>query len=417
MNPINIYQIVGPIVLVCILLEWAYCMVKKNGYYSFQDSVIGIGTMVTAQCVNIYVAFLVIKSYGWVYNHMALSHIEPSWYNYILCYLGVDFLFYWFHRAGHRVNVLWAAHVPHHSAEELNYAVALRASLTQRAASFLFYWPLAVIGFSPTIIIPVVALNLVLQFLPHTRVIPKLPTWIDSWLNTPWHHRIHHAANVIYWDRNYGGTFIIWDKMFETYREETEEPYYGVAIHPRSWDPTYLNLHWFLHIVDDTKKAPFFIDKIKVWFMPPGWRPRGLPEYEKPDAVTARNQVKYKSVPTPGSHAYIIGQIPSVMVILFWFSRAGSPLSGWEQFTLSFLLWIAVTIWAGFFESKRWAMPLEVARLLLTTIALIAIFQKHGMNQDLTRTAMGVCVFYLGWLGFFVGHRKGHKAGLTPSPS
>ncbi|MBS1958298.1 MAG: sterol desaturase family protein [Bdellovibrionales bacterium] len=365
MNAVNVYALVAPVILVLVLAEFLYCLKKRNGYYSFQDSLIGLGTAIIAQCVNVAVAVAVIGVYGWLYDRFAIQHLEPTTLNYILCYLGVDFLFYWFHRAGHRINILWAAHVPHHSAEELNYAVALRSSFTQRAASFLFYWPLAVLGFSPEIILPMVALNLVLQFIPHTRVIGKLPQWIQLWLNTPYHHQVHHAANEIYWDRNYGGTFIIWDRMFGTYRDQTEEPYYGVTIHPKSWDATYLNLHWFIVIWKDMMAADHFIDKIKVCFMPPGWRPRNLPPFEKSQWKNADTQIKYQTKAMPGSTAYLVAQLAISMAAMFLVIRKDTFLTTGEQLWLSFVLWLNVTTWGAILERRSWIRTAEYVRIAL----------------------------------------------------
>jgi alkylglycerol monooxygenase len=389
MEKINIYAVLAPAILVLVALEFWYCLKKRNGYYSFQDSLMGLGTAIIAQCVNVAVAVGVIQLYGWIYHHYALQQLEPTLSNYALCYLGVDFLFYWFHRAGHRINILWAAHVPHHSAEELNYAVALRSSFTQRGASFLFYWPLAILGFSPEMILPTVALNLVFQFIPHTRVIGRLPDWIQSWLNTPYHHQVHHAANPIYWDKNYGGTFIIWDRLFGTYQDQVEEPYYGVTIHPKSWDPTYLNFHWFLVLWDDMVHATHLVDKIKIWFMPPGWRPRNLPPYDKKPWKNAQEQKKYATLALPGSKPYLFFQLVISMSAMFLVIRPDSILSVPERVLLSLLLWINITSWAAILESKPYAKPFEWIRMALfygTLVKLLpplwgsAVYALAGMN-------------------------------------
>ena len=393
MDVINVYALVAPAVFVMILAEFIYCMVKKNGYYSFQDSLIGTGTMIMAQCVNVAVAVGVVMVYGWVQERFGLFKIEKTLTAYILCYLGSDFLFYWFHRAGHRINLFWAIHVPHHSAEELNYAVGLRASLTQRAASFLFYWPLALIGFPVEMIIPIVALNLVIQLIPHTRVIPKLPSWIDSWLNTPYHHQVHHAANPIYWDKNMSGTFIIWDKLFGTYSDQTEEPYYGVTIHPESWDPTYLNFHWFIVLYRDMKAATHFVDKILIWFKPPGWRPRNLPPYEKKPAHDAKSQVKYRTVALPGSTPYLLFQLVACMAIMFLVIANHSPIHTWEKVAVFALLWLSVTAWGGILESKPWVGALEGVRLVIFGVLGAGILTRYFEAQaTLGLSLMGVYI-------------------------
>lgn len=397
--PINVYATVGPFVLALIIAEFIYCIVKKNGYYSFQDSIIGLGTMVFSQCANLAIASAILTTYGWIYNNYALFHFEPEWWHYVAGYILSDFLFYWFHRTGHRVNFFWGAHSGHHSAEELNYAVALRTTIFQRAASFLFYWPMAWLGFSPEIVLTIVAINLVFQFLPHTRVIPKLPSWIDSWLNTPYHHRLHHAANEIYWDRNYGGTLIIWDKMFGTYVDETDKIFYGITLHPKSWDPTVINFHWYSVLWKDMMAADHFVDKIKVWFMPPGWRPRNLGPYVKDQpGKTLQNQIKYQTEGYPGINPYLIGQLFFAFPLVFFVTDHHTPMSGWEQFYYSFLLWTQVTIWGGLMENKKWAVPVEMLRILVTGASLVMTFQKYEISQTWTYAVVGASAIYFAWL-------------------
>ncbi len=399
MNALNIYALVAPAVLGLVLFEFIYCLWKKNGYYSFQDSLMGMGTMIIAQCVNVAVSVLVMMSYGYIYNHFAITQLKPTLPNLVICYIGVDFLFYWFHRAGHRINFLWAAHATHHSAEELNYAVALRTSFTQRAASFLFYWPLAVIGFGPSIIIPIVAANLVYQFVPHTRVVGRFPRWIDSWLNTPYHHQVHHGANRVYWDKNYGGNFIIWDKLFGTYQDQVEEVYYGITIHPKSWDPTYLNFHWFMVLWNDMKQATHFSDKIKIWFMPPGWRPRNLPPYDnKSPHSCAKDQIKYVSKALPGSTTYLAFQLVLSMGILLLVIRNDSPLSVVERVLVAMTLWFGITLWSAILEAKKWAKTGELLRIAISAMVLGTIFNLHGFSSAWMIAIMGVTLGSAIWV-------------------
>ena len=400
--PLNVYALVGPAILVLIVAEFLYCVWRRNGYYSFQDSVIGLGTAIIAQCVNIAVSVGVIAVYSWIHDQHSIWRIEETPLTYILCYIGVDFLFYWFHRAGHRVNLFWAMHVPHHSAEELNYAVALRSSFTQRAASFLFYWPLAWIGFSPQLILPVVALNLVIQLIPHTRVIPKLPAWIDSWLNTPYHHQVHHAANPIYWDKNYGGTFIFWDKWFGTYQDQTEPLYYGVTVHPRSWDPTYLNFHWFLVLWRDTLAAPHLWDKFKLWFMPPGWRPRGLPGNREGSRIWthASLQEKYQTQALPGSTPYLLAQLVPAFWMMFLVIGNESPLETLEKFALSLSLWLVVTSWGAILDARQGARLLAIGANALTLAALLWAFGSELRDRELWDIAIGTGALFCSWAAF-----------------
>ena len=405
-QPINVYAFVAPAIFAVILLEVAYCLVKKNGYYTFQDSLIGLGTTVIAQCVNVAVAVGVLAVYGTIQKRFGLFEIPTNVWTWLGCYLGVDFLFYWFHRAGHRINILWAAHVPHHSAEELNYAVALRASLTQRAASFIFYWPLALLGFKVDFILTVVAVNLILQLLPHTRVIPKLPSWIDNWLNTPYHHQVHHGLNPIYWDKNYGGTFIFWDKLFGTYQDQVEPVYYGVSVPPKTWDVTYLNFHWFHVLWKDAMAATHVVDKLLIWFKPPGWRPRNLagqPYEGKYEWSGKGDQPKYATRALPGSSLFLGSQLVVAFAILFWVIDHHSPLGSLEKLATSALLWLGVSLWAWILESKPKAKLAQALFIVVMTGFCLHIESRHGYSTPWMAASAAVGVGYLLWLALGIG--------------
>ena len=153
--------------------------------------------------------------------------------------------------------------------------VALRASVTQRFCSFLFFWPLTLIGFHPLHIYMMSGIHLFIAFLHHTEWIGKLG-WFEKYFTTPSHHRVHHGVNQRYLDKNFGEFLIIWDKIFGSFEEEREKVVYGIYDHPRSWNPIRINFHFFIVLWNYARATPFWWDKVRVWFMPAGWRPRGV---------------------------------------------------------------------------------------------------------------------------------------------
>jgi alkylglycerol monooxygenase len=376
-TPINVYALVTPFVLLLIVAEIVWCLWKKNGYYEFQDSIASLGTAIINQCVNVLVAAMWFPLLLWLTAH-APFHFEKTVLNAVWLFLGVDFLFYWFHRFGHRTNIGWAAHMPHHSTEELNYAVALRASVTQRFFSFFFYWPLCALGFGPEELIAMVAFHLVLQLIPHTRVVPKLPRFIESWMNTPSHHRVHHARNDLYLDKNYGGFLIIWDKLFGTFEPESEEASYGVTSPPNTWDPTFINFQVWRVIARDAWDATKFFDKVRVWFAPTGWRPEGARPLPKGEWKRDGQEIKFQATPLIGSKPYLVAQVLLAFPAMLLVIRPDTTLTTVDRVLLSMVLWGAATVWGGMLESKRWAVKLEVARLV-AQIALFASFQSRGL--------------------------------------
>lgn len=395
---LNVYAVATPFVLALALAEFLYCVLKKNGYYSFQDSIASVGTAILNQCVNVAVALLVLPIFGTLAGFAPWQLDASSPWAMLGLFLGVDFLFYWFHRFGHRTNVGWAAHSPHHSTEELNYAVALRASVTQRLFSFLFYWPLVAVGFSADAVVAMVAFHLVLQFIPHTRVVPKLPRWVESWLNTPSHHRVHHARNDCYLDKNYGGFLIIWDRLFGTYAEEVEPCSYGVTSPPNTWDPTVINFHAWSKLVADAAAAPSWWDKLRIWVMPTGWRPSELPARVSPGWQRDGREVKFTSQELSGVRGYLVVQMLYGLVFMLLVSHHASPLSGAQKLVFTAELWAMATAWAAMLESKRWALKLEALRVIAMGLSVSVWLSAPGAFSSLPVAAAAWTLASLVWL-------------------
>lgn len=398
--PVNVYALLTIPILLLVLAEFIYCSIKKNGMYTFQDSISSLGTAILNQCTNVVVALMFFPAYSWINQHFAFTTPEPTWYNFALLFLGVDFLFYWFHRAGHSINILWAAHMPHHSTEELNYAVALRASFTQRAASFFFYWPMALF-FPAQWVLPMVAFHLILQLIPHTRIVPKLPIWIESWLNTPSHHRVHHACNKHYRNKNFGGFIIVWDKLFGSWVEEIEEPYFGVTTPPKSWDPVIINIQWWRFLWNDMMETKSWWDKFRLWFMPIGWRPADVgprKAYVRAEA-TAKTQEKFQSKELPGVRPSIILGLISAFPLMLLVTHQDSPLTSLEKAQIGFILWMSATSWAALLESKLWAKKFEFARILISSAVVMVLAHKYF---DINYGYIYLCVytFQAFWTGF-----------------
>lgn len=340
---INLYAAATPAVLAIIAAEFAYCLYQKNDYYRFDDAIANFGTAIGHQITNVAVAAMVFATYAGIYARFGFADWGRTPGSFAAMYFGLDFLFYCFHRAGHSINLFWAAHSPHHSSDELNYTVGLRASVTQRFVSFLFYAPLAFVA-APEILLPVVSLHLLFQLIPHTRVIKHLPKWIESWLNTPTHHRVHHAINPQYLDKNYGGTLIIWDKMFGSYAEEVEEPVYGVMRPLATFDPIAINGQYFGMLWEDMKATKSWTDKIKLWFMPTGWRPADLAP--RPAAPSTYGRKKLRANLTSAQRAVFLAELPLLLGLMMLVTREDSPLGLAGKLAAGVGVW-AWAIWWG----------------------------------------------------------------------
>ncbi len=368
----NIYTFLTPIAIGLIVVELVYCWFARKDHYTFQESVANFGTALGNQTTNVLVAFFVYVSYGFLWDKFHIFEINMNqWWNWFVLLIGIDFLFYWFHRWGHEINILWAAHSPHHSAEEMNLMVGLRASVTQRLFSFFFLWPLTIIGFDPVNIYIMTGVHLFIGYWHHTEALPKFWKWIEFIFNTPSHHRVHHGVNLQYLDKNYAEFLILWDRVFGTFEEEHEKVVYGMYNGPQSWNPIKINFHYYIQLWNDAVAAPYWWDKIRIWFMPLMWRPRGLAPKEPIKEITLKNQVRYQTIMFPKAKDYLIVHMILTLGLMLFIINADSPWTSMERWIGTVLLWHSVVNMSGILESKNWLIASELMRLIFLSLAFI----------------------------------------------
>ena len=221
---------------------------------------------------------IIIVSYSYMVDNLAIFNVESSLLLYVVAFIGIDFAGYWVHRINHSINYFWNHHIIHHSSEEFNLACALRQSISNFfSISFIFLIPTALIGVPAEVVGVLAPLHLFAQYWYHTRLIGKLG-FLENIIVTPSHHRVHHAINKEYLDKNLSQVFIIWDKLFGTFQEELDDvpPVYGVKRPLRSWNPIKINFSHLFLLIRDAWRTTNFIDKFKIWFMPTGWRPEDV---------------------------------------------------------------------------------------------------------------------------------------------
>lgn len=263
-----------PVYISAILVEIGLGVRKRKELYETKDTALSIWYGLAGAGTDLLfkgICFLVLN---WcnahaLYKPDLLQHYPVA--AWIVVFLGQDFCFYWLHRVEHNSRLFWAVHSNHHSSPKYNFAVALRSSVLQPAYRYLFYIPVAFLGFDGLTIMFMYALNQFYQFWLHTETIGKLPRWYESIFVTPSHHRVHHASNVAYLDRNMGQVLIIWDKLFGTFQEEHETPVYGLTKPLENYHPVTSIFQEFAKIGKDLRKPVSFSDKIRYIFAPPGW--------------------------------------------------------------------------------------------------------------------------------------------------
>ena len=277
----------APIFMLCIALEFFYLRKRNDmpsAQYTWVDT-ISNGTLALLHEASdaIFNTLFVMAIYYVLYDYR-LFNIENSWLSFLGLFLLQDFCYYWFHRAHHRIRYMWASHVVHHSSQHLNLSTAFRQSFTYPLSGMWLFWvPIVLIGFEPELVLGSVLLSLAYQFFIHTQVIKTLGPleWI---FNTPSHHRVHHARNPEYIDKNYAGVLIIWDRLFGTFVKERNdiEIDYGITRQIQSHNPLYLTLHEWMDMFKDVFSGHKTLwQRLSHIWRPPEWQPEESPNAEQ----------------------------------------------------------------------------------------------------------------------------------------
>ncbi len=265
----------APLFLLLIAIEWWVGRRRGRDTYRLNDALNSIGLGVMSQVTVVFSALLTLGIYALVFEHAAPWRLPANaawvWVVGLVLY---DFCYYWHHRFGHTVALFWAAHVVHHQGEDYNLSTSLRQTSSGWVGGWAFYLPMALAGFPPLVFGVVALIDLLYQYWVHTRQIGKLG-WFDRWFCAPSNHRVHHAVNDRYLDKNYGGIFAVWDRLFGSCAEEDDAVrcVYGTRCPLRSWNPLLANLHNYAEMAKDSWRASNWPDRFRVWFEHPGWRP------------------------------------------------------------------------------------------------------------------------------------------------
>jgi len=358
----------NPIVLAIpaffLLIGLELLFTRGRGFYRLNDSVNDLSCGILQQLVAVFLKGALFAAYLVVWDRYRLLEIPlDAPLAWGVCFVGVDFFYYWFHRASHEVNAAWAAHVVHHQSEEYNLSVALRQGSLQQLFSWPFYLPLALVGFPPAMFLALQAFNTLYQFWIHTRAIGRLGPleWV---LNTPSHHRVHHARNPEYIDRNHGGTLIVWDRLFGTFRAEEQEPVYGITRPLRSWDPLWANLHYWAELLRLARGSSRWRDRISVFFARPGWRPDELGGAVAPPPVERGVDLPWDP-PVPGRvAAWVFVHFALVLVATTLYLFRLDSLGGGVRIAGALAIVVSLVSLGALLEQRRWGAGLEAARLV-----------------------------------------------------
>ncbi len=369
-----------PIFFILIGIELAYTFYKKLKYYRLNDSIANLSQGIGSQLVGLFMKSVLFVGYMYIFEHWRLFEIPNTIWTWIILFIGVDFFYYWFHRMSHQINALWAAHIVHHQSEEYNLTVALRQSWFQGWFSWVFYLPLALIGFDPIMFLTLSSFNTLYQFWIHTRTIKSMG-FLEYILNTPSHHRVHHGSNPKYIDKNHAGTLIIWDMMFGTFQKEEEEVYYGITKPLASWNPVWANVHYWKDLIETAKKSDRISDKIRVFVKPPGWFPEKLGGFQFAPEIDVINYRKFDT------QASIVTMMYAVLLFLLALALGSYQLFYFDKLSLTPNMLLAtftvisMLTCGALLEKKRWFVPIESVRYLL---GFFMLYFFYNIGFDIT---------------------------------
>jgi sterol desaturase/sphingolipid hydroxylase (fatty acid hydroxylase superfamily) len=372
-----------PVFFALIALEYLVGRMRGRSNYRLNDAVNSLSLGIMSQVLGLFTRALTIGIYAAVYSAVAIRQLPADqWWVWVLGIVAYDFCYYWFHRIGHESAVFWASHVVHHQSQEYNLTTALRQTSSSALLGWIFYLPMAIAGIPPEVFAVTAIVNLLYQYWIHTEQVGKLG-WFDRWFSSPSNHRVHHAVNDRYIDRNYGGIFMIWDRMFGSFVEETERCVYGTRAPLDSWDPLWANLEVYADLARKSWHASRWRDRLLVWIMPPGWQPALATgaHWEKPHFDVARLR-RYDPPIGRGARWFAATQFVAVLLgtaPLLWFapSLPFAELAAWSAATIA-VLWITGAVMQGRLRVPV-ALAIEAAAAVLLAVSLQATAEPAPM--------------------------------------
>lgn len=397
---------------ILIAIEFAVARWRGNTSYRSNDAINSLGLGVISQVVGVFTKLLGVGVYAWAVKHVGLFRLPADsvlvWISALLLY---DFLYYWLHRKGHEVNVLWAAHVVHHQSEAYNLTTALRQTGTGFLLSWVFYLPMALLGYPVEVFVVVALIDLLYQFWVHTGEVGKLG-WFDRVFCSPSNHRAHHAVNDRYLDRNYGGILILWDRLFGTFVEEddSDPPVYGTRSPLRSWNPLWANAEVYWAMAQDAWHARRWRDKLQLWFRPPGWRPADVAERFPKSAFDMARET-FNPPMTRSVTVYVLVQFGLLLAMAIHFLGIVQKIGGVEAALYGVYLLVSLCTLGLVMEGRRSAVWLEAGRCAVTAVLPLLLGRWFGEAHLDVRLGVvfavvfGLSALALPWLG-----------GMKPEP-
>jgi alkylglycerol monooxygenase len=410
-----------PFFLILIIIEEVAARRMKRQINYGMDTISSLSSGMTNTLKNLMGLSIAIISYGWLVDKVALFQIESTWMVYLVAFMGMDFVGYWSHRFDHKINAFWNRHIVHHSSEEFNLSCALRQSVSAIVGIYFFlYIPMAFLGVPGEVVAIVAPIHLFAQFWYHTRLIGKMG-FLEYILVTPSHHRVHHAINDIYLDKNLSQIFIFWDKLFGTFQEELEEvpPVYGVKKPVNTWNPLIINYVHLWSLIQDAWRTQNWWDKLRIWFMPTGWRPADVAhKYPWNYWKNAYEQVKYDSKPSKTLLVWSWIQLVVNFAMVFHVLVAFVNFQYLEVMLYAIFIMVSIFAYTSLMDKAKVALPAEIIRFVMGVGLIYWNGGWFGLQELIPGATVLVGIYMVSSLAmaFLILSKEGKaKVDLKPS--
>lgn len=387
-----------PFFIGLVLIEILYGRFVKDQKHNLMDTVSSLSSGLTNVVKDSLGLVVILVSYPFLLDHLALIEIKATWLVWVVAFIALDFAGYWNHRLSHRINFFWNQHVIHHSSEEFNLACALRQPISNLLGYYaLLLIPAALLGVPNTVIAILAPIHLFAQFWYHTQHIGKMGI-LEYVIVTPSQHRVHHAINPEYIDKNLGQIFCIWDRIFGTFQEELDEvpPQYGVLKPANTWNPIIINFQHLWRLMQDAWRTKSYWDKIRIWFMPTGWRPEDVKEkYPISIIQNVYNFSKYQPEVTSTLKTYALFQliVTTFLMLFMFYSYSEIGFDGLLLFGA--FIFVGIYGYTTLMDRKKYAIWIEVVRGLGGLVFIYITNDWFGVNSYFSIGSYLIALYFL----------------------
>ena len=387
-----------PFFIGLVLIEILYGRFVKDQKHNLMDTVSSLSSGLTNVVKDSLGLVLILVSYPFLLEHLALIEIKATWLVWVVAFVALDFAGYWNHRLSHQINLFWNQHVIHHSSEEFNLACALRQPISNLLGYYaLLLIPAALLGVPNQVIAILAPIHLFAQFWYHTQYIGKMGI-LEYVIVTPSQHRVHHAINPEYIDKNLGQIFCIWDRMFGTFQEELDDvpPQYGVLKPANTWNPIIINFQHIWRLMQDAWRTRSYWDKLRIWFMPTGWRPKDVKDKYPVEVIQdVYNFKKYRPETSPWLKGYALFQLIATTFLMLFMFYSYSEIGFDGLLLFGAFIFVGIYGYTTLMDRKSYAVLIEVIRGVAGLVLIYLSGDWFGIDAYVSIGSYLVALYFL----------------------